>query len=381
MKTLGVCIVLDNNNFGSMLQSYATQEYLRIKKIDFVLLKYKKEKNLRLFMRLLNPVMWSDKLILVKRKFAILQYPELKACSEQRIKSFNRFRDKYFHKSDKLCRGYQELCEAGAEFEAYMVGSDQLWSPSGLETNFYNLMFVDETKYKFSYAASFGVSKIADKQLEATSEYLRRIDSISVRENSGAVIVKELTGRDIPVVVDPTLLFDSQGWDNNLNPRQIIKGKYILVYFLGDNPEYRNAVKELAKVTGLKIVLIPMERLHKTNIGLADQESYSWGPDDFVSLIKYADYICTDSFHGMVFSSIYHKKFIVFNRYEDNAIDSKNTRIDSFCETYGLKYRRYHKDTFIADMLQDIDYNDIDAKMKEKRRMSQDFFDGELEKI
>jgi len=379
MKKLGACLVLNNNNFGSMLQSLATQKALDKFNVEYDLIRYNKKKSIRMVRRLFNPIMWSDKLLLIKRRIAIMKSKELKMKAMMRESAFHQFRKDYFHSSECVCKGYSELCEAGKKYDIYMVGSDQLWSPSGLETNFYNLMFVDDEKEKFSYAASFGVKAIPENQRKKTTEYLNRIQKISVRENSASLIVKNLTGRDAEVVADPTMLFSAQEWDEILRTKRIIEEPYILVYFLGDNEFHRRSVNQLKEATGLKVVLIPMERLETINKGIADYSSYEWSPVDFVSLIKYADYVCTDSFHGMVFSTLFHRKFVVFDRYEESSKDNKNTRIESFCTNYGLTNRRYHSDSFTSDISDPIDYEHIDMLIQTEREKSLSFLKEALE--
>lgn len=379
---IGLCVVLYNNNFGSMLQAYATMKTLEDLGYEYELIRYKKKYTplfaLKSIPRIFNPITISDKKLIIQKKLLMLFHKDIKEANQIRNKMFEKFRKEHFTHYADWSNGYEELKKAGKKYDAYLVGSDQLWSPSGLATNFYNLMFVDDEKLKISYASSFGVKKIPKYQRKRTKQYLERIQYISTRENSGKNIVKELTGRDVPVVLDPTLLFDQEKWKKVIEDKNMYNDEYIFAYFLGPNPEHREAVKKLAKEKKLRVVTIRhMDQYVEADNNYGDYAPYEVGPVEFVNLIRNAKYICTDSFHGMVFSIIHHKQFLVFNRYSDQAKDSKNSRIDSLCENLKLQARRYKGDINIID--ENINYRDVDEKLNEFRKNSINYLKKALE--
>lgn len=374
MKKIGLCVVIYNNNFGSMLQSYATMKYLEKMEIDYEVIRYKKKYTplfiIKSIPRIFNRITWSDKKLIIQKKILMFFHKDIKEANNSRNKMFDQFRKKYFTKLGDINYGYKNLKEIGKKYDAYLVGSDQLWSPSGLATNFYNLNFVDNSKLKISYASSFGVKKIPGYQEKRTRAYLERIQFISTRENSGKDIVKELTGRDVPVVVDPTLLFNASEWNEILDNKKMYDEEYIFSYFLGPNPEHRQAVKEMANKLGLKVVTIRhMDQYVEADNSYGDFAPYEVGPEEFVNLIRNAKYVCTDSFHGAVFSIINHKQFIVFNRYSDKAKDSKNSRIESLCKNLGLENRRYNGN-LITEIQEEIDYVEVDEKLNRIKEKS-----------
>ena len=260
-----------------------------------------------------------------------------------------------------------------------MVGSDQVWGPFSLYAKFYNLLFVDDRIPKFSYASSFGVSNIHPCQKDAVAHYLNRINRIGVREQRGKEIVKELTGRDAEVVLDPTLLLSQGEWARNIDESRCKVGEpYILCYVLGERKDIRGVIKELGEKTGLKIVNLPhIDNYHAMDNSLGDINLYDVGPFDFIRLIRDADYVVTDSFHGSVFSILFHKKFITFYRQDPKAKGSTHSRIDSLFSIFNIKDRIYKTD--IYDSIQkEIDYDYVDGKLEEMRKDSITFLTDSL---
>lgn len=171
------------------------------------------------------------------------------------------------------------------------------------------------------------MARIPKNQEKKTKQYLERIDFISVREPEGQKIVADLTGRTAEVVVDPTLLVDREFWDLRKGDR-LISDSYILCYFISPNPSYRKFSENLRKKTGLKIVSIPhVDEFVRSDVGYADYEPTEIGPFQFINLIANAAYVCTDSFHGSVFSAIYERTFFTFTRYQN---DEKIRRIRDY---------------------------------------------------
>lgn len=373
---IGACLEIKNNNYGSMLQSFATQKILDEYGINYELLSYKKKYNLPFILksipRLLNKVIWQEKINENQKKRFLKNHPELMGDTRERSRAYDEFRKTYFSSPIVTYYGYSQLRDKSKKYSAFITGSDQLWSPSGLPTNFYNLMFTYDDAVRISYASSFGVKKIPWYQRGRTKKFLDRIQFISCREESGRNIVKELTYRDVPVVADPTILFSGDEWEQMLPSKRVQEGKYIFSYILGTNRKYRDEVLKLSKETGLPIVSIHQyvdADLDFGNISVTDA-----GPIEFVDLIRNAEYVCTDSFHGSVFSILCHRKLVIFNRYSDNSSSSKNTRIDNLCNRLGISGRRF-SGNIIKDANGEIDFSNIDNKLETLRQESRDYLE------
>lgn len=374
--TLGVCIELRNNNYGSMLQSYATQMIFSQYGIKYELIEYRKKYTpqfiLKSIPRLFNHVIWEDKYAEYRKKSFLKKHPELRDVAQQRVTAFNKFRLQYFTAPRTVYTGYDSLVANNKKYSAFFTGSDQLWTPAGLPTNFYNLMFADKDKLKISYASSFGVKQIPWYQRRRTRDYLQRIQFISCRETSGSQIVKELTGKSVPVVIDPTLHFTGEQWSEMLPCEPLSKEKYILSYILGPDEKARAEVTNLKNRTGLKIISIP--QFLAPDLGFGDIVAKNAGPVEFVNLIRNAEFVCTDSFHGSVFSILFKKNFVVFNRYKDSYGASKNTRIDSLCNNLGLQERRF-SGNICTDMAASIDYQKVDSHLSKMRDFSKKYLE------
>ena len=241
-------------------------------------------------------------------------------------------------------------------------------------------MFVDLSIPTFSYASSFGVKNIPWYQRRRTADFLKRLDYISMRENRGSEIVYELTGRKVPVVLDPVFNFDKDGWERLIPLKKENREPYIFAYFLGENTDFRKVVKNAADLLGLKILALRhLDRYVPTDELFGDIAPYDVGPDGFLNLLRGAEYICTDSFHGCCFSIIHKKKFVVFNRYSEKSKHSKNSRIDSLCNNLGIGNRRYDPNTSLdTQLIRDIDYKQVYEQLEYLKNNTNDYLDEAL---
>lgn len=365
---IGVCIKYMHENYGGILQAYATVSYLEKENIDYELIRYTKRKRLiekiKDMPRVFNRVWLNGRYEGLQRKWNLKKHPEYAKNDQVRMEAFAEFKKfafKYF--SDEFV-GYEALCQGAKCYDAVITGSDQLWSPAGLPTNYYNLMFVPDNILKISIASSFGVKEIPWYQKKRTIQYLNRIEHVSMRENRGSQIVKELTGRDVPTILDPVFLLSREEWLERIPNNKEIEEPYIFTYFLGANSSYRKEVEELARKKNLKIVVLRhMDQYVKEDEQFGDFAPYDVGPERFLNLLRNAEYICTDSFHGAVFSIINQKQFVVFNRYSENSSFSKNSRIDTLCGNFGLSDRRYSEKIKLEDIVnKEIDYSIVENK-------------------
>ena len=287
--------------------------------------------------------------------------------------AFDEFSKSHF-KVSRAFESWTDMTEAsGKEYDAVVVGSDQLWLPSNVMADYYTLNWVPKGVKKIAYATSFGIGSIPTKYKKVYSEYLRRIDYLSARETSGQEIVKELADRDVPLVNDPALLLDAEGWNEIVSNAPLIKEKYVFCYFMGNNPEQRGFVKRLAKDKGLKVVaLLHLDQYIASDENYVDLAPWHVSPADFVNLVKNASCVCTDSFHGTVFSVIYSRPFFTFKRFNRKASLSTNTRIISLLTRLGLEER------LVTDIkskpIFDIDWDKIQVGVSEFRKTSSEYF-------
>lgn len=373
-------------NYGSMLQAYATQEILN--KLDIPnetiniegLQKEIHDSKMKYFRkRMFSKDVIKDKLGFIKLTFEKKINKKLGNDISTRNNCFKKFSNKYFNISKK----YSSIAELGKQsvnYSAFLVGSDQLWLPSNIAADYYTLSYVHDSVRRIAYATSFGVSELPEKQAEMAKQFIPKINFLSVREKSGQKLIKNLTGLDAELVCDPTLLMQKEDWKNLIKPKKIFDEKYIFCYFLGDNCLSRKCAKKLSKITGYKIVALQQLDMYiKSDSDFADYAPYNIDPADFVNLIANAEFICTDSFHGTVFSLINHKNFFSFRRFTQKTSMSTNSRIDSLLEILNLSDRIIDSENdFDLKIRSDLDYSQIDSELENFRNKSLEFLKNSL---
>ena len=379
-KKIGLVTCYFKHNYGSMLQAYATQKILDDNHIPNETINidgnidFKKGKRKYYLSQILNFTFIHSKLGMIKLKLDKKINKELGKNIQIRDKKYEEFKKK-FHLT-KEYHTYQELTNlCNKRYSDVIVGSDQLWLPVNVVADYYTLNFVPDKINKISYATSFGVSSIPKKYLTRYCSFLNRINHLSVREESGVKLVKELCNNPVELVCDPTLLLTNEEWNSIVPKKRIIQQKYILCYFLGNSIEYRKFAEKLREQTGYKIVsLNHADEYVKYSDIFADIIPYDIGPSEWINLIKHAEYICTDSFHGTVFSLINNKQFFTFRRYNSNTKVSTNSRIDSLLSIVNLKERLLTGNEPIKEVINlKINYKIVNKKLEKFRNDSKEW--------
>ena len=383
---LGVCLKYEQKNYGSKLQALATVRSFENLKVDYEIIRYNK-RDLRFVIksipRIFNFTFINDRYLEIQRKSAFKKHPHVAEKVVIRNKAFESFDSQFKNKLSPLYKNYNDLKQkCGKVYSQVITCSDQLWSPSALASNFYNLNFAPNEVEKISWSSSFGVSKIPWYQVGRTKKYLNPIEKIIMRENHGAEIVKQLTGRNVPVLMDPVFAFDKKEWEALVPCEPPEWEDYIFCYFLGSNPKHREAAKELAEKTGLKIVTLRhLDCFTKTDENFGDYAPYDVTAQRFLNILRNAKFVLTDSFHGMAFSVICEKQFLVFDRYNKNSKNSKNSRIESVCENLNLQERHYDFSGDITEIIRKpIDYTAVLKRVEEYRQKTKDYLKATLKK-
>ena len=253
-------------------------------------------------------------------------------------------------------------------FDYFVVGSDQVWNPAFCLEGFYNnfLMFTDTNK-KITFSPSIGVDDIPKENEEEFKNYINTFDSVFLREKTSVELVKKYKSENVFSSIDPTLFISKDCWEKYEAKKEVSKEKYVLTYFLGEIGEIEKyEIYLFAKEKNLKVVNIDNSKRFSTQ---------SMSPDEFLRAVKDAEYIFTDSFHGSVFSFIYRKKFIIYNR---KSLVDMNSRIKSLVEV--LSIQNLMKSNL--KNLNDIDDIEIDYTIgqAEIERQKQNYFNY-LDKI
>lgn len=383
MKKTAIVSCYFQHNYGSMLQAYATQ--MALDKLGYenetidISGFYDEIKKAKL-LYFAKASMTSDillsklgmvKNVLIKKVFKN-QYT---ALSNIRFDKFDAFSRKQFRLSPKYGSKEELGNKCKERYSSVLVGSDQLWLPGNIAADYYTLNFVPESVNSIAYATSFGQAGLPKDSTKRAEVFLKKIKHIGVREESGQKLVKKIANRNVPIVCDPTLLFTDDEWLVMQKKEPIINGRYILCYFLGNNPPHREFAKRLKAETGCKIVaLTHLDEFVKSDEGYADETPYDIDPADFLNLIRNAEYVCTDSFHCSVFSILYKRQFYTFRRYNRNTKQSTNSRLDTLFEMVGVVGRLLSGEENISSCLEiETDFEDVHKKIEGIRRKSYEY--------
>ena len=244
--------------------------------------------------------------------------------------------------------------------DLYISGSDQIWNSdiNGRIERPYYLSFVPHNKRKISFASSFGKTILRDDEVEENKKLLAQYSWISTREQSGANLVQSL-GLNADAILDPTLWLTKEQWKKLEEPIRIPE-KYILVYQLHQNNEMDKYIGELQEEYGMPCLRVDLYYHYVVKKG---KHVICPTPGQFISLIKNANYIVSDSFHMTVFSIIFNKKFISI--YSQNSF---NDRIANILKWLNLENRHLEHYNDFAILDNDIDYTDVNKLLDEKNK-------------
>ena len=346
------------NNYGNRLQNYAlSQLLLKSGTQHTIQLIEEKESSASLLMRSF-----------------LRRYRQLFLCRLVKNLDWIRFTHSYYFTKKYISKdSLPFLPKHGflkkVSYGRVVIGSDQVWNYLWLSKEDLALRlgsFVPDDVPVISYAASFGVSDVSDEVKPIFQKYLPRLKAISVREDRGAELVREMTGLDATVVLDPTLMLTADRW------KSITRGfvpdcdRYVLTYFLGKPSDAQEqAIQEYAQAHGCRVRRI---------LDLRDEETYVAGPQDFVELFQKAQYVFTDSYHACCFSILFHRQFTVFNRAGTEGKANMNSRMETL-------FRLFDLDSVVMDkgMAPQIDYEKVDRLFARHRAESRAWLDKAME--
>lgn len=374
---IGLCLAFKGayDNYGMLLQAYATQQILEMDNYETEIIDYKRTdwKHVRLTLALI-PFIISE-----KRKKRDVAGDELTdeihiKNAEDRHLSADAFRSVYLHNIVECC-GIEQLEKLAMTYNGVLVGSDQVWPPSVSFGNFYTLRFVPDNINKISYATSLGVSDYPRYCRGSARNFMKRINHMSVREKQGSEIIHRICKKHAEVVLDPTYMLTCEQWLERIPNNGTEEPKYILCYFLGNNPEQKIWARKYADRKGLKLVsVLSPESISDIDISFADEILTGKSPSEFINYIRNAEFVLTDSFHGVAFSIINKKQFYVFYRTKYGSRGSRNSRIDNILKLWQLESR------LVNDLEnnegfdeQSIDYIKVDAILENERKRSMKF--------
>lgn len=367
-------------NYGAALQGYALVTQLRLMGFEAYDVNYLSHNEYHpqqysCLQRIMKRIPLLFNYGLVKNKIQI--YKNRKKF-QQLHQVFREFVDesKLTYQNGKMY-SLDELQKITDSFFGFIVGSDVVWNPylrKNKNDEGYFLTFVPDGIRRIAYAPSFGVTTLPPESKNNLAELLNRFDAISVREASGAKLVKKETGIDVPVVLDPTMLLEPKEYEKiTVIPKDLPK-HYIAVYQFGGMESTNRKIQEIQEKLNLPIVYIPsgMKNINKAR--------YDLGPKEFIGLIKNADLVISDSFHCTVFCLLCNTPFVTFCRTMPTEKTNLNSRMADLLEMVGMSNRMIYPEQKIDfNYLLNCDFTKVNIVLAERRKQSLEYLKKALE--
>jgi len=372
MKKIAIVTLNGYHNYGNRLQNYAAQEVLKSLGFHVETIIYEsreaneKKEEFKIMDRITNLRKKTTEDIIPRvyhKLWKETHKNEIRKRNIKRTEKFKKFTSEYILETNFIIQDHQIPEDLADRYDFFITGSDQVWNPSySLGSLFYFLTFAPKHK-RIAYSPSFGVTKIPTEYLVKYKAILSEMYRLSVREYAGARIIKDLTGLDAPVLIDPTLMLSKEKWLSiSKTPEKIFPSNYLLTYFLGDiGSEYIDKIKKIAKENNLKILNL---------LDIRDLNLYQIDPGEFIGYINRASVFCTDSYHGAVFSILMEIPFIIFDRKSKSS--PMHSRIDTLLTIFQMNSRKANNIINNEQIFQ-VDYSHIALILESERNKSLDY--------
>jgi hypothetical protein len=359
---VGIVTFHKSHNYGAMLQAYALSKYVQDKHQVVVEFLNYNPPSLAETYRILPKV--SNTSSLVKFLNALRQYKALAT----KYNNFKLFARSNFSESQPY-ESLDELMENPPNFDVCITGSDQVFKYKGKGSEVFFLAFCDKNSIpSIAYAPSFGSYSILPSHRDRVKEMLSKINYLSCREPEGAKVISDLTGRDVPTVVDPVFLLKSEEWSTISKAPVGVPTKYILCYALVGYEEQIGLALQLKQSTGLPVVVVGSRMGRKQGDVFINASV-----EEFIHLFMNASYVITDSFHGTAFSLIFRKPF--WSLIKVKAAAARLVNIHSVCGVQGRLLETDHK---LNPQQLDLSYVDIDVNLGRFIISSMEYLDAAL---
>lgn len=354
MKKVAILTRTSTINFGTILQNFALQKYIEKSGYNVVTID---DKVVRKPNSAVPPVLNSNSVITALKERINYKYDHIK--ENQKNTRFNAIQKKCKRFKKKQIKYYRanNLQKLNEYFDVFLSGSDQIWSDKAEPALFPFFMqdFVSENKRKISYGVSVG-ARFEQKNELKVKMALAKLDSIAVREPSSKDIISELVDKNITIVCDPVLLLDTSEW-KRITGKRINDKKYIFCYFLSNNDWYYQQLRTFLNTLEYDEVIIFENTPSEHNFF---KKLFSCSPEEFLNYIQFAEHIITDSYHALLFSTIFQKSVTVLERYNEEN-NCQNGRISFLLSLTDMECVFTKKGELIQK--NEIDYFGIEQKL------------------
>lgn len=343
------------SNFGSALQAYALQEAIKSLGYAIEVINYRDE----LYGKDSDFKRWSRYIISL---FSDIVPPKLRTRIAY---PFIHFQKRYLVES-KVIYDEAELKRYARKFDVIVFGSDQIWAPNVFKPQ-YMACFLDYDKVKaISYAASIGLDYLPSAASTVYKQYLSKFSRISVRERKGQELLLRNCSIKSDLVLDPTFLLSINQYIQIEKKPSTLPGKYVFCYFLNENNNYQATVENAARSLGAEIIGFSRKKEDKGWL----KNDCSIGPEMFLWMIHHAEMVFTDSYHGTIFSLMYHKTFYHFERFEKNDTINQNSRIHQLIDYFNFSQLLINEHSIINGNSFNYDYREFERLLKDLKTKS-----------
>jgi hypothetical protein len=358
---IGLLTYHRSHNYGAVLQAYALKTYILSLGYDVEFIDYWPQYHEEMYALWSWNKFWHHS---IKGKIKMLISICIKFHEQhKRRKLFLDFIDTYIVPKNSNKKEIYDLA---------IYGSDQIWryqqhpSYKGYNEIYFGNDVV-QAKRKISFSASMGLIKSNKETVSFLKRVLKNFDALAVREIELLNLIQPLTPLTVHHTLDPVFLLEKEQWEIISAPRQM-QGKYILLYNLQSNKIAEEIANNLSKQTKLPVILL------NGGVQFFRRKNYEKisGPKEFISWIKYAEYVVSSSFHGVAFSIIFQKEF-----YASQSINIE--RVKSLLNITGLT-DRFIMDISKLEHIVPINYNSVDDKLNYYKMLSANYLTSELEK-
>lgn len=351
-------------NYGASLQAYALQKFLSDSGVDCEYINYINKSRAHEY-----SMSWHiyDSLKHCRFKSAIAYFMG-SPFMELRKYRFRKFYREYLKTTEKVFRSSIEARTLNGEYDKFVVGSDQVWNPvcNGYDTAFL-LDFVSDNNKKISYSPSFGMSEISNGLKESYRDNLSKFHALGVRETKGRDIIKQLTGRDAVVAIDPVMLLSKEQWIKLIH-KSNVEERYIFSYTNRDS-QIDDFFRTGYQLNNRKLYILSRYTKPSDFVNPKIKVKYCMSPQDFVSVIANADLIVSASFHCVAMSILLNRPFIAVL----TGDTGKDERIVNLLKTTGLSNRVLSNKTTVEDIEAPIDWTSVNNFINEARKKSADY--------
>lgn len=356
-------------NYGAALQAYALEKFLTDNGYDCEYINYVNASRAHEY-----SMSWHIYDCLKRGKLSsAAAYLAGSPFMTLRKMRFDRFYKRYLRQTEKEYHNSKEAEALNDNYDYFVVGSDQVWNPicNGDDAAFL-LDFVKDSKKRISYSPSFGMTEVDEAHKEVFSDNLKKFANIGVRETVGQKIVRELTGRDSKLCLDPVLLLTKEQW-NSIMPKKEIKKRFIFSYTNRDS-QTRDFFKTGYKLDG-KIHYV-LSRYTKPSDFLNSQVrvKYCMSPQEFLWVVNNADMVVSASFHCIAMSIILNRQFVAIT----TGDEGKDERLLNLLRTLGLQDRVLRKGMAVEEVNASIDYKIVNERLEQMKKQSLEYILGVL---